>query len=382
MKIAFLCKRHYTGHDVIADRFGRLYEIPRQLALMGHDVHGYCLDYHTQDAGEWRHETASGTLAWESYPLGGLRLPALAAYPRHLLRRMRTLSPDIVIGASDIPHAALAEWLSRHLAVPCAIDLYDNFESFGQARIPGIISVLRHAVRNANLVTVVSGALKHKVEKEYHPKGTVLVMPNGVDRNLFARASRDEARRYLGLPMDAELVGTAGNLSRGKGIDTMYSAWSILKQRRPNTHLVLAGSIEKRFPPPSGTRVHYLGQLPYEHMPALFNALDVGVITIENSPFGRYCFPQKAHEMLSCGLPIVASRVGVMSELLASQPRLLYPPGDAQALSEAIHLQLENSVIVQPTISGWPDLVYDLELKLKKLCASRHAPPQGIHHDS
>ena len=44
MRIAFLCKRHYTGKDVITDRFGRLYEIPHQLALLGHEVKAWCLD--------------------------------------------------------------------------------------------------------------------------------------------------------------------------------------------------------------------------------------------------------------------------------------------------------------------------------------------------
>jgi len=35
MKIAFLCKRRYMDKDVVADRYGRLYEIPYQLSRLG-----------------------------------------------------------------------------------------------------------------------------------------------------------------------------------------------------------------------------------------------------------------------------------------------------------------------------------------------------------
>jgi hypothetical protein len=41
MRIAFLCKRQYMGKDVILDRYARLYEIPYQLARLGHTVRGY-----------------------------------------------------------------------------------------------------------------------------------------------------------------------------------------------------------------------------------------------------------------------------------------------------------------------------------------------------
>ncbi len=45
MKVLFLCKRRYMNHDVITDRYGRLYHLPAELALLGHDVYGFCLSY-------------------------------------------------------------------------------------------------------------------------------------------------------------------------------------------------------------------------------------------------------------------------------------------------------------------------------------------------
>ena len=45
MRIAYLCKRRYMSKDVILDRYARLYEIPYQLARLGHTVEAFCLCY-------------------------------------------------------------------------------------------------------------------------------------------------------------------------------------------------------------------------------------------------------------------------------------------------------------------------------------------------
>lgn len=369
MRIAFLCKRRYTGKDVIADGFGRLYEIPRQLALLNHDVRGFCLDYRGHSEGEWTHETAPGSLAWESHSLGHLRLPTLLGYPNRLLRRLRDFAPNVLIGASDIPHVALAAWLAKKLRTPCALDLYDNFEGYGQARIPGFVPALKHATRAADLVIAVSEPLKRKVEYEYARRGPVLVMPNAIDKAVFHPADRCAARERLGLPSDAALVGTAGGLYRSKGLAQLYAAWPRIAAARPDAHLVLAGPIESGFAPPQGKRVHYLGQLPHARVADLFNALDVGVVTVADSTFGRYCFPQKAYEMLACELPVVATNVGVMANMLAGSPHLLYPPDDASTLADAVLGQLREPVRIDAPIRDWAELVASIEPALTRLVA-------------
>ncbi|MBN8713504.1 MAG: glycosyltransferase family 4 protein [Xanthomonadales bacterium] len=374
MRIAFLCKRRYMGKDVILDRYARLYEIPYQLARRGHVVRGFCLSYHGDAEGVWAHEAEPGQLTWESRSPGRSVLPALATYPRHLLRQLRAFAPDVLIAASDIPHVALGAWLARRLHVPYAADLYDNFEGFGQARLPGMVSLLRRAVRRADLVTTTSEPLRELVVDTYRARGKVLAMPSTVDKAVFRPLDRQTCRRSLGLPEGARLVGTAGGLHRDKGVDTLYAAWPAIAAAAPDAHLVLAGPSDSAFPPPADERVHYLGELPHARTAELFNALDVGVIYLRDTAFGRYCFPQKAYEMLACHLPIVAARIGVMPQLLASTPDGLYHADDAADLARAVLVQLTHPQIAQVPIDDWSQLIGRLDGHLRVLVGAHAAP--------
>jgi glycosyltransferase involved in cell wall biosynthesis len=365
MRLAFLCKRQYMGKDVILDRYARLYEIPHQLARSGHAVRGFCLSYQGHPAGQWPHtvDSATGTLDWESRSLGGLKLPDLLAYPVRVLRQLRHFRPEVLIGASDIPHAALTRWLARRLGVPYAIDLYDNFESFGQARIPGMVPALRKAVRHAVLVTTTSELLKELVEKEYRAEGRVLSMPSTIDKAVFHPRDKSSCRQALNLPQDALLLGTAGGLHRDKGVGVLYEAWPRIAAKYPEARLALAGPVDKNFPPPRRDDVIYLGCLPHSRTADLFNALDVGVIYLRDTVFGRYCFPQKAYEMMACRLPIVAADVGVMSSLLPA-PSCLYAADDADSLVEALAANIENPRIAERDIHDWEYIVRDMNENL------------------
>ncbi|WP_353177341.1 glycosyltransferase family 4 protein [Delftia acidovorans] len=380
MRIAFLCKRRYMGKDVILDRYARLYEIPRQLALLGHEVRGYCLDYHAAKAdamGSWPHETASGSLVWTGESLHGSRFARLALYPWQLLDQLKKFRPHVLVGASDIPHVALTGWLARRLGLPYAVDLYDNFEGFGQARIPGFVPALRKATRNASLVVTTSEPLRQMVLKDYGAQGQVVSMPSSVDLQVFCRGDKSEARRRLGLPEDLVLIGTAGGLHKDKGVEPLYRAWASIAARHPTARLVLAGPYRPELPPPQGDRVHYLGHLDHAQVADLFRALDVGIISILDTPFGRYCFPQKAYEMLACGLSIVVADIGEMSALFARTPQIMFPPGDADGLARALEYQLSMHVDSRIPVQGWPDLIAGIEPILLRMAEQSTASGRG-----
>jgi glycosyltransferase involved in cell wall biosynthesis len=208
----------------------------------------------------------------------------------------------------------------------------------------------------------------------YRLKGDVVAMPSTVDKAVFHSRNRDDCRAALNLPREAVLIGTAGGLYRAKGIEDLYAAWNALCEDAPNFHLVLAGPYDPALPPPEGKRVHYLGAMPHDQIAKLFCALDVGAICVLDTPFGRYSFPQKAYEMLACGLPVVAAGVGAMGTLFAEVPRSLYVSGDANDLAGKLLCQAAHPTRANFEIEDWKQVVTRVESRLLQLAKNgRHA---------
>ncbi|WP_295393317.1 glycosyltransferase [uncultured Thiodictyon sp.] len=355
MRIAYLCKRHYMGFDVIRDRYARLYEQPRQLALLGHEVLGLCLSYRPTDERDELHGDGSGRLRWVGLAPGGANRLGLAAYPQRSLAVLRKFRPDLLVAASDAPHVILGGWLARRLGIPFAADLYDHFESFGLSRLPGVKVLYRRALRSAAVVSCVSQPLADLVRIGYGARGAVLALPSTIDRTVFFPRHQVECRRQFGLPLDARLIGTAGGLSRKKGIAPLYSAFIALARDDRRLHLVLAGVLDAGCPPPRHPRIHYLGQLPHARTAELFGALDVGVVYVRDTPYGRHSFPQKALEMSACGLALAVARVGAMESMFLKDQQALYDADDAPALAACLRRQLDYPVRPVLDVPDWAE---------------------------
>jgi len=340
--------------DLLQDRFGRFYEIPRVLAQSGHEVHGVCLKY-------WPANTDRPIprpcefVDWSSFSLGRNWPLGFFEHYQRLDQISARIKPDIVVGASDCAHVVMAAWLAAKFGVPYAVDLYDNFESYRTTQIPGMKQLLRRAVRKAAAVSVVSETLLAKVREEYQPTGVLRTITNAIAPELFHAADKTTARRCLGLPEAETLIGTAGSLTRARGIETLYRAFDRLSKTKPNLSLVLAGPTDEWSAWQLGSRIIHLGELSHERVGNLFNALDVGIICNRDDEFGRYCFPQKLFEMLACGLPLVAADVGAMRGLLPGYERYLFAPGSAASLADAIVAQLETRYLPAAAIPTWQD---------------------------
>jgi glycosyltransferase involved in cell wall biosynthesis len=114
-----------------------------------------------------------------------------------------------------------------------------------------------------------------------------------------------------------------------------------------------------------------LGILPLDQVPILLNALDVAVICNRDNDFGRYCFPQKAREIMACQVPVVAARVGSMEELFCDHPSWLYDPDSAGSLAEALESRLNEPDTGYGYVPDWSDLALELETIFLSLTGRR-----------
>jgi glycosyltransferase involved in cell wall biosynthesis len=354
MRVLFITKQQYMAKDLLADRFGRFYELPRILAQSGHQVQGVCLKYwpaRNSDASS----VADECVEWSSFSLGvNWPLGFLRHYAR-LRKIAERFMPDIIVGASDCFHVVMAFRLALKLKIPYAVDLYDNFEAYRATQFPGLRSWYRNAVSKATAVSVVSDTLLTKVQNEYHPLGILRTITNAVSPEIFHAGDKAAARRCLGLPMSRILIGTAGALTRARGIETLYQAYAQLTKIQPDLSLVLAGPRQRSMESLGRDDIIYLGNLPHERVGDLFRALDVGVVCNRDDEFGHYCFPQKFFEMLACRLPVVAANVGAMRGLLPGSEQYLFDPTSMTSLVNAIVAQLGNSQRPAISVPSWQD---------------------------
>lgn len=356
--ILVLTKRQYTNRDLLDDRFGRIRELPLQLALRGFQVNGLCLSYKKKKEGQ----ILDGPVLWESLNAGALKVPGLL---RFIVRASSLAShADVIWACADSFYGIIGYWLSRRYHVPLVFDLYDNFEYFLAGRTPGIRQLYRSVLRKCHAVTCVSQPLARLV-KTYGRNGPLHILENGVQKDFFKPLDKDLCRKDLNLPQDCRIVGTAGAIFRNRGIIALFEAFEKLKQKFTDLHLALAGP--RDFGIPSHPRIHDLGTLDYNKIPNFLSALDIGVICNRQDAFGSYCFPQKAREMMACGLPLIAARVGSMEELLADHPSWLFEPDDATDLARAIGDRLNDRATEYGRIPSWADLGEELEALILKL---------------
>jgi glycosyltransferase involved in cell wall biosynthesis len=313
--------------------------LPQALAARGHQVQGLLLSYRRRPEGTMQPAGPSG-VCWRSINAGFPLPVGLVRHGRALREMLRAPAPDVVWAGSDVFHAIRAARQCRAARIPFVIDLYDNYEAFAAAAMPGVKAMFKSACRAAAGLTVVSHSLEEFVRQRYGVTAPRLVLGNAVSKSVFRPIPRSAARAALGLPEHTRLVGTAGAISADRGIDVLFEAFAGLADEFPDLRLVFAGPRDRT--PDRHRHAHHidLGILEPGRVPYLLSALDVAVICNADSDFGRYCFPQKFHEMVACGTPLVAAGVGEMLRLLASRPDCLFRPGSAESLRDCLRRQL------------------------------------------
>lgn len=371
MRILFLCKRRYMGKDLLADRYGRFFELPEVLAQRGHAVAGLTILY--SGTAEPRREllTPAG-VRWRSVELLPRPHRALLEYRRIAADAVRGFQPEVIVGASDAFHVIYARRLGRPHGIPVVADLYDHFDAYPATWAPGVRGGLRRSLAAVEGVTCVSPALVQWVAGLRGSAAGVHLLPNGVMAGLFRPLDQSVCRDQLGLPRQGVLIGTAGTLNAARDIKTLYRAFERLALELPGVRLVVAGRRDVR--PPPGDRVIDLGELPHAKVPMLFGALDLGIVCNAESLFARYCDPQKLAEMRACGLPaVVADTFG--GTLPAEAGALwFYAPGDPASLAGRIREALAaGGRSAPPGGTGWTDRAAALESILADTIRTRRA---------
>jgi glycosyltransferase involved in cell wall biosynthesis len=204
-------------------------------------------------------------------------------------------------------------------------------------------------LRAADVVVVVSQALKEELERRGIGSKKILVNPNGVDQNRYSpHIDGTKIRQHYSLN-DKSVVGFIGTFGPWHGAEKLVNAANELFDRHPEfmgrIHFLFIGDGERRRQSEQSVAPKYrgsftfTGSVPQDQGAAHMAACDILVAPHVPNPDGSKFFgsPTKLFEYMAMGKPIIASNLDQIGEMLEHKKTALkVEPGNVRQLVEAI----------------------------------------------
>jgi glycosyltransferase involved in cell wall biosynthesis len=230
----------------------------------------------------------------------------------------------------------------------------------------------RWSLRAAQRLVVVNDQFRDQLARQWIPRERIAVVHNAIDPNWAAEARRPEAaaalRTRLGIGADEKVLLIAARLSKEKDHATLLRALANLRERHgwmPRLIVLGEGPERPHIEAASGSlalagQVILPGWVPSE---PYYGIADVAVLSsvTEGSP-------NAILEAIGAGVPVVATAVGGIPEIVANgESALLVPAGDAERMAEAIGAVLSS-----------PELSQRLAARGREVAARRHSPEARV----
>ena len=235
------------------------------------------------------------------------------------------------------PHGWQPRWLHSKFNLPYLVTEhwtgYDPINA--NKRHPLLLWMSKFGARKASFLCPVTMDLQQKMI-DFGISGNYRVVPNVVDTRLFSMAAPEGGTiRFLHV---SSLVDGHKNIS---GI---LRVWKKISDRMPNVHLTLGGDgpVEhwKHYAANLGIRancIDFFGETTWQGVAQKMESSHALLL------FSNYeNLPCVIVEALACGLPVISTRVGGISEHISSERGILVERGDEDALQRAIETMAKN----------------------------------------
>ncbi len=214
-------------------------------------------------------------------------------------------------------------------------------------RLRGVAPLFARLLNTADGIVCQSQQFKQELAEAGVRADRITILTNGIELERFHAHDKSEARRRLGLPQAAPLVLTVGRLSPSKGHAHLLKAAAAIRERVADAVFVLVGDGDLRAELESQAAalgldgaVMFAGSQKQSEIPLWLSAADVFALPslLDGSP-------NILLEAMACGLPIVATTVGGIPEMITDgHDGLLIAPGSSEALARKLTDLLEDPV--------------------------------------
>ncbi|MCF8714887.1 glycosyltransferase [Joostella atrarenae] len=235
---------------------------------------------------------------------------------------------------------------NRHILSMWGSDIYDfPNKSFLHKEL------IWRVTKNATVLTSTSNVMKEQYLKLYnYPKEKIKVVPFGVDIDLFTGKAKENSDKYT--------IGIAKNIETKYGIQYLIEGFKILndKYHDAELHIIGDGSLLNEMKNLSKSlgvdeNVIFHGRVRNELLPKYMYSWDVCVIP---SIMDSESFGVSAVEASACSLPVIASNVGGLPEVVQNDKSgIIIPAKNSQAIADELeYLYLNPDILKKMGLAG------------------------------
>ena len=367
MNIGIVCYASVGGSGIVAT------ELAKALAVRGHQVRLISTDPPFR-LGDVQAGLVFHKVRTPGYPL--FREPQyLLSLANKLVEVAREFDLDIIHAHYAIPHA-VAAYLARQILaasgadrVPRTVTTLHGTDVTIIGSDPSYSETAAFCIDQSNGVTAVSDSLRQETYRQLPVKADIKVIPNFLDCQQHRRIPDDTlAARYRGASHETKLVVHVSNFRPVKRADAVVRIFHRIRQRIP-ARLLLVGDgpdlpLARRVARELGVAgdVDALGE--QEQVVPILSVSDLFLLPSSEESFGV-----AALEAMSCGVPVVASRVGGLPEVIDDGVTgYLHDPEDLDGMANSSVRLLTDSKLHQQMAFG------SLQAVQTRFCADEVVP--------
>lgn len=272
-----------------------------------------------------------------------LKWPEFITLNRSILNNKDTIYSfaedcDIFFTHWVFPDTWIALKLARKLGKKLVLVIHGQ-KSIGYGEISLKKLFINYTIKRVDNILVLTSWMKEYLNNFFGvPYERIELIFNGIDTNKFRLLDKMQQRSRLHLPKDKKIVMALGRLSPEKGIGLLIDAFRQI-YKEENLYLLIVGDgplrskIEKRIKKYNlSDNILMVGAKPHHEIHYWLNACDLFC-----SPSYREEYGLNVVEALCCGKPVVATSVGIASQIINKDLNgILVPTGKSSDLARAI----------------------------------------------